>query len=687
VPRDTALRMLVPLAIVALVASPAWPELPPAEPPKPSGPPTATASAGSQPPVKKTEAERIVELERSIADTERQLTELKTRLDDPESEYAKAKAEFTDLDKQLEDKKKQLKELQVVGQTDQAAVVSKEIESLQKPRDLAKDRFDLAIQEQNALREKIGTLEKKLQLDREAVAALQAPPTTQPAGATTAPAEPPASAQEAAGPSTTPATRPPEQASVPPVGEVSVGAKESEAAPPSPKPTVPPSPELVKAQEQAQAKQAEAKEAEAGVRSINERIETLKVEIENERKLLVTARKMSQNAREQQAALREQVRQRVAEGAPRDEINEGWDKVAAAEERHKQAQDEVRNRVERIDKLNADLLALQAEQIAALEQAEQKRQEADAAEKKVKALENPFNPENMKRWVLAHGPRLVGIIVGMIVLLWFTRVAEHRIVRLLVGRTEHGARLDRENRARTLASAFRSAAYIVIIVGGVLMVLTEIKVDVAPLLGGAAVAGLAVAFGAQNLIKDYFYGFIILLENQYTINDVVKIGDTAGLVERITLRMTVLRDLEGVVHFVPHGEATRVSNLTHGWSRTVLDIGVAYHEDADHVMKVLAEVGKELYEDPEFRPLMLGEPEILGLDAFGDSAIVIKLMVQTRPLKQWTIKREFLRRIKKRFDELGIEIPFPHRTIYHRWEPGQPPPALAGGGAPPPTDA
>lgn len=686
-PRNIVLRMLVPSVALAFVVAPAWAAPRQTEPPKPAAPPDAAASAKTPPREKKTDAERIVELERSIADTEKQLAELNAKLEDPQSEFAKAKAEFTDLDKQFEEKKKQLKELQDAGQTEQAAALRNEIESLKKPWELAKERFDLAIQEQNVLKENIATLEKKRQLDREAAAALQTPPTTQPAGATTAPAEQPAPDKAAPSTPTTSAEGGPQPAPAPPAEAQAGGEKEPAVAPPPSKPAEPPSPKLVKAQEQAQAKQIEAKAAEADVRSINERVETLKAEIENERKLLGTARKKSQNAREQQAALRDQVRQRAADGAPQDEINELWAKVSAAEERRTQAQDEVRNRVERIDKLHADLLALQADQIAALEQAEQKRQEADVAEKKVKTLENPFHPENLKRWVVAHGPRLGGIILGMFVLLWITKVAEHRIVRLLVGRTEHGAREDRENRAKTLASAFRSAAYIAIIVGGTLMVLSEIEVDIAPLLGGAAVAGLAVAFGAQNLIKDYFYGFIILLENQYTINDVIKIGDTAGLVERITLRMTVLRDLEGVVHFVPHGEASRVSNLTHGWSRTVLDIGVSYNEDADHVMKVLTELGKELYEDPQFKLLMLGAPEILGLDAFGDSAIVIKLMVQTEPLKQWTIKRELLRRIKKRFDELGIEIPFPHRTLYHRWEPGQAPPPLAGGGAPRPPDA
>jgi small-conductance mechanosensitive channel len=173
-----------------------------------------------------------------------------------------------------------------------------------------------------------------------------------------------------------------------------------------------------------------------------------------------------------------------------------------------------------------------------------------------------------------------------------------------------------------------------------------------------------VAFGAQSLIKDYFTGFMVLMEQQYMIGDVVKIGDVAGLVERITMRMTVLRDLEGRAHFIPHGQIAIVTNMSHEWSRAVFDIGVAYKENVDRVIEVLLELGRALRADPRYEPLILDGPVMLGVDAFGDSAVVIRFNITTRPLRQWEVKREMLRRIKNRFDELGIEIPFPHRTLY-----------------------
>jgi small conductance mechanosensitive channel len=166
------------------------------------------------------------------------------------------------------------------------------------------------------------------------------------------------------------------------------------------------------------------------------------------------------------------------------------------------------------------------------------------------------------------------------------------------------------------------------------------------------------------LIKDYFTGFMVLLEQQYIINDVIRIGDITGQVERITLRMTVLRDLEGRVHFVPHGQIEKVTNLTHGWSRAVFDISVAYKEDVDRCIDLLRHLAVELSRDPRYGTMILEEPQMLGVDALGDCGVTIKFCLKTRPLRQWEVKRELLRRIKNRFDQLGIEIPYPQRTLH-----------------------
>nr|NIM97365.1 mechanosensitive ion channel [candidate division Zixibacteria bacterium] len=186
-----------------------------------------------------------------------------------------------------------------------------------------------------------------------------------------------------------------------------------------------------------------------------------------------------------------------------------------------------------------------------------------------------------------------------------------------------------------------------------------------PVLAAAGIVGLAVGFGAQNLIKDVLNGFFILLEDQIRVGDWVQIADKRGLVERVNLKMTVIRDLEGKVHFIPNGSIDVVTNVTKDFSRYVFDIGVAYREDTDEVVQVMTEVDEDLRKDPDFGPDILKPIQIFGLDKFADSAIVIKARYETRPAKHWRVGREFKRRLKKKFDQRDIEIPFPHLTLYH----------------------
>jgi small conductance mechanosensitive channel len=613
-------------------------------------------------------AERTARLQRSIEDNEKLLIERKAQLEDPEGEYSSAETEFVALDKELEAKKKELRKLEEEGQADAVATLQKELEALQQRWELARERFDLAIEERKAIQQQIATLEHKLGQDRETLSRLLAPPTTQSAASQPAASSPAQPDGEPVTTAETPAGTP--QAPVPtvPPAVVQPGAE------PARQPSEPPSEALVAAEKEAEVKATEAETAKRELESVTERLETVRKQIENERTLLDTTRKKAANAEEARRTLTEQLQKRSLEQAPRDELQTLWTEIAEARQRFREARTEVDQRVDQIDRLQDEFQRLQAEQITALRQEEQKRREADQAQERLTELKNPFSPRNLRAWALSHGVKVLGILIAMVVLLWLARVLEHRIVAFFVSRSGPRSAVEREDRAKTLVSAFRNAASLAIVVGGSLMILSEIGLPIAPLLGGAAVLGLAVAFGAQNLVRDYFTGFMILLENQYSINDVIKVGGVAGLVERITLRVTVLRDLEGAVHFVPNGQITTVSNLTHGWSRVVLDIGVAYKEDIDRVTQVIQDIGREVCSDPDLKPLILGDLEVLGVDALTDSAVVIKALIKTRPLQQWTVKRALMRRLKMKFDELGIEIPFPHRTIFHRREPGVPAP-------------
>ncbi len=283
----------------------------------------------------------------------------------------------------------------------------------------------------------------------------------------------------------------------------------------------------------------------------------------------------------------------------------------------------------------------------------------------------------------ATGLQVLGaLVVGF--LAYALLVLVLRRAERAIGAPTPGVISAQEQRARTLLSLMRSVGVVLIILATIVMMLGALGVNVGPLLAGAGVIGLAFSFGAQSLVKDVITGLFMLFENQFGVGDVIRIEGVSGAVETITLRVVTLRDVHGVVHIVPNGEIKKVSNLTRTWSRAVLDVSVAYREDPDHVMGVLRDIGRGLYEDPEWKPLMVEPVEVPGIEMFGDSAISIRVMAKTLPLKQWDVARELRRRIKLRFDREGIEIPYPHQTVY--WGEGQNPPALAAIGAPAPGD-
>lgn len=268
--------------------------------------------------------------------------------------------------------------------------------------------------------------------------------------------------------------------------------------------------------------------------------------------------------------------------------------------------------------------------------------------------------------IAMHGLKILLILV----LSWVAmKVLKRLLIQLEKRLIKEGAKegeppSESRKRAETLVRLLKQAAYLTLWIVVILVLLTEVGVQIGPLIAGAGILGLAVGFGAQNLVRDVISGFFIILENQIRVNDVAIINGTGGLVERINFRTTVLRDLAGLVHVFPNGEISSLSNLTKGWSAYVFDIGVAYKENTDRVIEVMKKVGQELRDDEVIGPLMIEDIDIFGVDKFDDSAVIIKGRIKTKPIRQWQVGREFLRRVKFAFDEHGIEIPFPHRTIY-----------------------
>ncbi len=216
----------------------------------------------------------------------------------------------------------------------------------------------------------------------------------------------------------------------------------------------------------------------------------------------------------------------------------------------------------------------------------------------------------------------------------------------------------------TLTGLLQTLAVSIVWAIAVIIALDQLGLDITPVLASAGILGLAIGFGAQNLVRDVISGFFIILENQIRLGDVGIVNGTGGLVEKISFRTITIRDLSGVVHVFPNGTITTLSNMTKGWSGYVMDIGVAYKEDTDRVSQVMASVAEEMRQDPEFSPKILEPIEILGVDKFGSSEVVIKARLKTLPIQQWSVGREYRRRLKKAFDAQGIEIPFPHRTLY-----------------------
>jgi moderate conductance mechanosensitive channel len=282
---------------------------------------------------------------------------------------------------------------------------------------------------------------------------------------------------------------------------------------------------------------------------------------------------------------------------------------------------------------------------------------------------------------------LLGLLMLGLVIRWVL----HKLVDRVVARAEGGVlpanRFTRQGRAthqasaRDMVTATRRVQraktmgdLLKSIVTGVLvaifgtMMLSELGVNIAPIIASAGVIGLALGFGAQSLVKDFLSGIFMIFEDQYGVGDVVDVGEASGTIEAVSLRVTRLRDLNGTVWYVPNGEILRVGNMSQNWSRAVVDVSVGYSEDLAHVQRVLKDVAHDLWEDEDFKNIVIEEPEVTGVEMFMPESITLRVLLKTAPMEQWGVARELRQRIKARFDHEGIEIPLPQRVIWHREE-------------------
>ncbi|HKO89345.1 MAG TPA: mechanosensitive ion channel family protein [Burkholderiales bacterium] len=256
-------------------------------------------------------------------------------------------------------------------------------------------------------------------------------------------------------------------------------------------------------------------------------------------------------------------------------------------------------------------------------------------------------------------------ILLILVIAWLILMAARRLIKVFKRYMERQD-TDREQvkRVETLAQVFRYIGTVIVFVVAGMLILSEVGISIAPVLATAGVAGLAIGFGAQSLVKDYFTGFCILVENQIRQGDVVRVANLDGVVEEMTLRYVQLRDFEGNVHYVPNGVITTVTNSSRGYAFAVIDIAVAYAQDVDRVMDVMRELGKEMKQDKDWAPRILDELEMVGIEKLSDTGNILRCRFRTLPLEQWNVKREYLRRIKRRFEERSITTPTPHVTVH-----------------------
>ncbi|HUX48386.1 MAG TPA: mechanosensitive ion channel family protein [Dehalococcoidia bacterium] len=268
-------------------------------------------------------------------------------------------------------------------------------------------------------------------------------------------------------------------------------------------------------------------------------------------------------------------------------------------------------------------------------------------------------------WLIEHGiPILIIVVVGAVLWLALNKLLPPIVRRAVVRTKDKESKEGMEKRTNTLVSIFKGIGRVFIVIVVIMMILPELGVDIVPLVAGLGIAGFALGFGAQYLIRDLIAGIFIIMENQYRVGDVVRVADIGGLVEEITLRKTVLRDLDGIVHHVPNGEIRAASNFTRRFARVNLNISVAYDTDLDHAISVINRVGKELANDEKWREKIISPPKVERVDNLGDSGIEIKILGDVKPIQQWAVMGELRLRLKKAFDVEGIEIPWPHTKVY-----------------------
>jgi small conductance mechanosensitive channel len=311
--------------------------------------------------------------------------------------------------------------------------------------------------------------------------------------------------------------------------------------------------------------------------------------------------------------------------------------------------------------------------------------ESDACDMVFKLTGNQTLAVNSE-WVIGKPLAIMGILLLAVVARWIL----HKLIDRLTARAADGvmpgafslgklgrsaekrsahhsvAAARHEQRAKAMGSLLKSVATGVIFAMATVMILSEVGVNIAPIIASAGIVGLAIGFGAQSLVTDFLSGIFMIFEDQYGVGDVIDAGEAIGTVEAVSLRVTRIRDINGTVWYVRNGEILRIGNMSQNWAQTVLDVQVGYGEDIHRVREVLKDVAHDMWDDEDYKSIILEEPEVWGIQSIDPDGITVRVVLKTAPLEQWGVAREMRERIKARFDLEGIEMPFPQRVVWHR---------------------
>jgi small-conductance mechanosensitive channel/flagellar biosynthesis chaperone FliJ len=652
------LRALLLAAGLALGAAPAFPQATDArhsEEASAAGLATAEGetSVADREADEPSDAERLLRMQQVLTADGAKLERLRTDLESRQTFLDMLTGRMAEFQGARDEMQARLEALEPTSE--EAATLRDDIARLEHEYERFNRHATLTFEAESLLRRQIQDLEKKVLTDRRALAEFRFQST---------------GAEEPADDASTPSPAPRASPSAAPASILVPGV-------PLPAPTgrpeaeeaaiLPRSPEQIEARQKLARTREAARSAEAAVVTFVERKEALEVQIDLEENLQQVDVEALKNLEGYLAERRQELDELSISGPAEAELAERRAQLDRLSAEIARVQGEVARRRVELDSMRERLTYATGELDRVTAHAEEKRDEAEAARQWLVWLESPLYPGNLTRWAVERGPRVLAVLLLAGLLLLALRFSLRRIARAVVTKSRK-ARTSAVNRADTLALSFQSLATTLILAACFLLVLQEAGLDVKTVLGGAAILGVAIAFGAQNLMRDYFTGFMMLLEDQYELGDLVTIGSITGTVERVNMRVTMLRDLEGRVHFVPNGEIHSLTNRTYDWARALVEVPIGPEQDVDRAMSVMLDVARDLKVDPEWAEEIVDEPQMLGVDKFTESGVIIKLLLKTQPERMFPIRRELLRRIKKAFDEAGVQPGFPVRVVR-----GQPP--------------